>query len=67
MVNAMGCKIGTIWKVNRQKKKMKQLINYVDLPQTPARVFGFKRGHTAPDYLLLVPESHKVYQEGFQA
>lgn len=55
MVNSMGCKIGTIWKVNRQKRKMKQLINYVDLAQTPARVFGFKRGHTAPDYLLLVP------------
>jgi hypothetical protein len=58
----LGCKAASIWKVSRQRRKIKQIVHYNDLPQTPARIFDYKRGHAIPDYLLVVPDSHSIYR-----
>lgn len=60
--NLLGCRVGTVWKVIKAEKKIKQLIEFADLPQTPTRVFDFKRGHRIPDYLLVLPEDTPVYR-----
>lgn len=57
----LGCKVGTVWKVNKSVRKIKQLIEFADLPQTPSRVFDYKRGHRRPDYLLVLAEGTPVY------
>jgi hypothetical protein len=43
-------------------KKIKLVVNYIDLPLTPQRIFDYKRGHSIPDYLLIVPESQEVFR-----
>jgi hypothetical protein len=58
----LGVRVASVWKVLRQRRKVKQVVSYVDLPQTPARLFAFLRGHATPDYLLIVPESHSVFR-----
>jgi hypothetical protein len=53
--SVFGCRVGSIWKVCRKMKKIKLIQNYIDLPQTPSRIFTFRRGHSIPDFLLVVP------------
>ena len=57
----LGCKAGSVWKVNKYSRKIKKLMEFADLPQTPSRVFDSNRGHRVPDYLLIVPEKTPVY------
>lgn len=61
-VNILGCRTASIWKVIRHRRKVKRLVYYVDLPQTPARIFGYLRGHATPDYLLVVPDTYTVFR-----
>ena len=35
----LGCKVGSVWKVHKNDKKVKKLIEFADLPQTPQRIF----------------------------
>jgi hypothetical protein len=58
----LGIRTASIWKVTRYRRKVKRLVHYVDLPQTPARIFGYLRGHGTPDYLLLVPDTMPVFR-----
>lgn len=59
--NLLGCRVGTVWKVCKRDQKIKCLVEFADLPQTPARVFDPKRGHRTPDYLLIIPASTPVF------
>lgn len=58
----LGCKIGSVWKVSRKTKKVRQLAHYSDFPQSASRIFEGKSGHGRPDYLLIVPEEAQVWQ-----
>ncbi len=61
--NLLGCKVGTVWKVSKRsdKPKLKRLVEFADLPQTPSRVFDPKRGHRQVDYLLIIPSNVPIY------
>jgi hypothetical protein len=61
MEHIFGEKMHSVWKVNRGTRKIKQLIDYSDLPQTPARLFNYKRGHRIPDYLLVVTSAFPYF------
>ena len=39
------CSIGLVFRVNTRRKKVKQVINYIDYQQTADKILGFKRGH----------------------
>ncbi len=52
---AFGCKVASIWKVNRRRKKVKFFNKYIDYKMKPSEIFAYKRGHTIPDYILIVP------------
>ena len=54
------CSIKNVYRVNSKRQKIKQVLNTVDISQTPERLVGFKRGHLSSDYLLLIPESVKM-------
>ena len=58
----LGCKVGSVWKVNRGSAKIKKLDEYADIPQTPHRVFHAKRGHNTADYLMIVPDKTPVHK-----
>jgi hypothetical protein len=60
--NFLGCSIGSIWKVSKFNKKIKRLIDFVDVAITPARIFNYRRGHRIPDYLLIVPFKQIVFR-----
>lgn len=34
----------------------------IDIPQTIARLFSYRRGHSTPDFFLIVPENHHIYR-----
>lgn len=57
----LGCKVGSVWKVHKNDLKIKKLIEFADLPQTPQRIFEHKRGHRIPDYLLIIPDKTPVF------
>jgi hypothetical protein len=57
----LGCRVGSVWKVNIAYQKIKQLQAYADLIQTPTRVFEPKRGHRIPDYLLIISDKAPIY------
>jgi len=57
----LGCKVGSVWKVHKNDSKIKKLMQFADLPQTPQRIFEHKRGHRIPDYLLIVPEKTAIF------
>ena len=53
----LGCKPASVWKVYKNDKKIKVLIENTGL-MTPARMFGIgntKRPPKVPDYYLVVP------------
>ena len=35
----LGCKVGSVWKVNKVKEKIKRVTEFADLMQTPQRIF----------------------------
>ena len=55
----LGCKVGSVWKVNRGGK-IKKLDEFADIPQTAHRLFHAKRGHKTADYLMIVPDKTPV-------
>jgi len=60
--NILGCTVGSIWKVTKSNKKIKRLLDFVDVAVTPARLFNYRRGHRIPDYLLIVPSNQSVFR-----
>ncbi len=58
----LGIRTASVWKVIRHRRKVKQVHHFVDLPQTPARIFGYLRGHATPDYLLIVPDTLQPFR-----
>lgn len=58
----LGCKVGTVWKISKDVKKMKQIVQYADLVQTASRLLNYKPGHRIPDYLLILPATTPIYE-----
>lgn len=58
----LGIKVGSIWKVNRAMRKIKKLSDHIDIPQTISKIFAYRRGHSTPDFFLVVPDTHSIYR-----
>ena len=61
-LGVLGCRVGSLWKVSRLRKKIKRLTKFVDYQMPPSRIFGYVRGYTAPDFSLVVPDKHPIFR-----
>lgn len=43
-------------------RKIKKMSDNIDMPQTIARLFSYRRGHNTPDFFLVVPDTHHIYR-----
>jgi len=60
--SVLGCRVGSLWKVSRLRKKIKRLTKFVDYQMPPNRIFGYVRGYTPPDFILVVPDKHSIFR-----